>query len=82
MLIACLQSLNQSLARYDFWWWCTLLRELRTEVFEEAQRLETVGKNKFTHGINNRSTSDVDRLFHVNGSLGFEEEIKIIRDVM
>jgi hypothetical protein len=56
--------------------------ELTTEVFEEAQRLKTVGKNRFTYRINNRSTSDVDRFLHVNELLGFEEKIKIIREVM
>jgi hypothetical protein len=82
MMIASLQTLNQSLTRYDFWWWCTLLKELMTEVFEQAQRLKTAGKNRFTQRISNRSKSDVDQLLHVNESLGFKEEIKIIRDVM
>ena len=56
--------------------------KVTAEIFEEARRLKNTGKNRFNYRINNRSISDKDRFFHVNELLGFEEKIKIVKDVM
>jgi len=56
--------------------------DLPIEVFEEAQRLKTEGKTKFTYRIANQKTKNLDRFFHVNEVLGFEEKLKTVREIL